>query len=81
MRYTNYWGGATAPGITPNSIPITEMLGLGRADDEHPYLAPGDFGYKVGVHDNLDFGPQAAPGTWAPTTTSSSGAAPAYYTV
>ena len=59
MRYTNYWGGATAPGITPNSIPITQYSDRQHARRTNiPYLAPGDFGYKVGVHDNLDFGPQ-----------------------
>ena len=58
MRYTNYWGGATAPGITPNSIPITQYSTVNTPGTNIPYLAPGDFGYKVGVHDNLDFGPQ-----------------------
>ena len=58
MRYTNYWGGATAPGITPNSIPITQYATANTPGANIPYLAPGDFGYKVGVHDNLDFGPQ-----------------------
>jgi hypothetical protein len=58
VRYTNYWGGATAPGITPNSIPITQYSSANAPATNIPYLAPGDFGYKVGVHDNLDFGPQ-----------------------
>jgi hypothetical protein len=58
MRYTNYWGGATAPGITPNSIPITQYAPAAAPGTNIPYMAPGDFGYKVGVHDNLDFGPQ-----------------------
>ena len=57
MRYTNYVYGATAPGITPNSIPINPFA-LGTPATNIPYLAPGDFGYKVGVHDNRDFGPQ-----------------------
>jgi hypothetical protein len=58
MRYTNYWGGATAPGITPNSIPITQYSPTAAPTTNIPFLAPGDFGYKTGVHDNLDFGPQ-----------------------
>jgi hypothetical protein len=57
MRYTNYWYGATAPGITPNSIPITQYT-TNAPTTNIPYMAPGDFGYQVGVHDNLDFGPQ-----------------------
>jgi hypothetical protein len=57
MRYTNYVYGATAPGITPNSIPVNQFT-LGTPTTNIPYLAPGDFGYKVGVHDNKDFGPQ-----------------------
>jgi hypothetical protein len=58
MRYTNYWYGATAPGITPNSIPITQYSAANAPTTNIPFMAPGDFGYKVGVHDNLDFGPQ-----------------------
>jgi hypothetical protein len=58
VRYTNYWGGATAPGITPNSIPITQYSAAAAPATNIPFMAPGDFGYKTGVHDNLDFGPQ-----------------------
>src|SRR4029077_2323182 len=57
MRYTNYLYGATAPGITPNSIQVNQFT-LGTPTTNIPYLAPGDFGYKVGVHDNKDIGPQ-----------------------
>jgi hypothetical protein len=57
MRYMNYVYGATAPGITPNSIQVNQYT-LGTPTTNIPYLAPGDFGYKVGVHDNKDFGPQ-----------------------
>jgi hypothetical protein len=58
VRYTNYWYGATAPGITPNSVPITQYSASAGPTTNIPFMAPGDFGYKVGVHDNLDFGPQ-----------------------
>jgi hypothetical protein len=57
VRYTNYIYGATAPGITANSIQINQFT-LGTPTANIPYMAPGDFGYKVGVHDNKDFGPQ-----------------------
>ena len=58
LRYTNYWYGATAPGITPNSIPITQYSASAAPTTNIPYMEPGDFGYKTGVHDHLDFGPQ-----------------------
>jgi hypothetical protein len=59
VRYTNYVYGATAPGITPNSIPITQYAATAAPTANIPFMAPGDFGYRVGVHDNTDFGPQA----------------------
>jgi hypothetical protein len=58
VRYTNYWGGATPAGITPNSIPITQYSASAAPTTNIPFMAPGNFGYKVGVHDNLDIGPQ-----------------------
>jgi hypothetical protein len=58
-RYTTYVYGATAPGITPNSIPITQYTANAAPAANIPFMAPGDFGYRVGVHDSTDFGPQA----------------------
>ena len=37
MRYTNYWDGATAPGITPNSIPITQYSTANTPGTNIPY--------------------------------------------
>src|SRR5579862_5395319 len=58
LRYDNFWYGATPPGITPNSIPISQYSASAAPTTNIPNLAPGDFGYKVGVHDNTNFGPQ-----------------------
>jgi hypothetical protein len=56
MRYDNFWDQASPPGITPNSIPVNQNVVSGL---NAPGMAPGDFGYKLGTHDNLDFGPRA----------------------
>jgi hypothetical protein len=58
VRYDNFWYEATPAGITPNSIPIAQYASSAAPTTNIPELAPGDFGYKLGVHDNTDFGPQ-----------------------
>jgi hypothetical protein len=56
VRYDNFWDQASPPGITPNSILINQNAPSGL---NTPGMTPGDFGYKLGTHDNLDFGPRA----------------------
>jgi hypothetical protein len=53
LRYTNYWYGATAPGITPHSIPITQYSASAA-----PRIAARRGGQEARGHDHLDFGPQ-----------------------
>jgi hypothetical protein len=57
VRYDNFWYEASAPGVTANSIQVNQ-LSLGTPSTYAPSMTPGDFGYKQGVHDNLDIGPQ-----------------------
>jgi Carboxypeptidase regulatory-like domain len=56
VRYDNFWDQASPPGITPNTIMVNQNVVSGL---NVPGMTPGDFGYKLGTHDNLDFGPRA----------------------
>jgi hypothetical protein len=58
VRYDNFWYEASAPGVTANSIPISQFQTSAAPATNIPGMAPGDFGYKTGVHDNLDIGPR-----------------------
>jgi hypothetical protein len=58
VRYDNFWDEASPPGISTNSIPITQFQASAAPTSYIPGMSPGDFGYKSGVHDNLDIGPQ-----------------------
>jgi Carboxypeptidase regulatory-like domain len=59
VRYDNFWDEASVPGVTTNSVPIAQFQSSAAPTTNIPGMTPGDFGYKSGVHDNLDIGPQA----------------------
>jgi hypothetical protein len=59
VRYDNFWYEASPPGVTTNSINITQYTAAAAPTANQYSMQPGDFGYKSGTHDNLDFGPQA----------------------
>ncbi len=58
VRYDNFWYEASVPGVTTNSIAVTQFQPNAGPSTYAPSMTPGDFGYKSGVHDNLDIGPQ-----------------------
>ena len=58
VRYDNYVYEASVPGVTTNSIPITQFQQSAAPTANIPGMTPGDFGYKSGTRDNLDFGPR-----------------------
>jgi carboxypeptidase family protein len=57
LRWDDNWNVASTPGVITNSIPIDN--GSSAAAARVPDMAPGDFGYKKGMRDNLDVAPRA----------------------
>jgi hypothetical protein len=59
LRWEDYINVASIPGTLFNSIPITQFQPSTAPTTNIPEYAPGDFGYKDGIHDSLDFSPRA----------------------
>ena len=59
VRYDNFWDQASVPGVTTNSIQLNQFTTSATPSTFAPGMTPGDFGYKSGIHDNKDVGPQA----------------------
>src|SRR3954452_958366 len=57
VRWDDNWNVASTPGVITNTIPIDN--GSSAAATNIPGMAPGDFGYKKGMRDNLDIAPRA----------------------
>ena len=57
LRWDDNWNVASTPGVVTNSIVIDN--GSSAATSNIPGMAPGDFGYKKGMRDNLDIAPRA----------------------
>ena len=56
IRWDDNWNVASTPGVIPNSIAIDN--GSSAAKTNIPEMAPGDFGYKKGMRDNLNIAPR-----------------------